>query len=152
MYVLPTGCSESTEPAREESSTNPQLNDAPAETQEAQPDADNSASDESPTSLDGLLPKQLAPLTVSWTGDLDGMAERRVVRALVVPGGPQFFYYRGKPRGAIAELLVLLQKELNDNLGAQQQVSESRSEWPYPKVAPHSSRAVGCRCFPYENA
>ncbi len=114
---LATGCSEPTDPAREESSTNPQLNDAPAEAEEAQGDVDNSASNESPVSLDGLLPKQLAPLTVSWTGDLDGMAERRVVRALVVPGGPQFFYYRGKPRGAIAELLVLLQKELNENLG-----------------------------------
>jgi membrane-bound lytic murein transglycosylase MltF len=45
------------------------------------------------------------------------MAERRVLRALVVAGSPQFFYYQGKPRGIIAELLGMLQAEINAGLG-----------------------------------
>jgi membrane-bound lytic murein transglycosylase MltF len=63
------------------------------------------------------LPHEFAVLTAPYVGDLDGMVERRVIRALVVSGGPQFFYYRGKPRGIVAELLVLLQKQLNEDLG-----------------------------------
>jgi len=77
-----------------------------AEMQEQQPD-------ESLSTLDDLLPEHFRTLTAPWSGDLEGMAERRVIRVLVVPGGPQFFYYNGKPRGMIAELLVLLQEELN---------------------------------------
>ncbi|MDH3333427.1 MAG: transporter substrate-binding domain-containing protein, partial [Gammaproteobacteria bacterium] len=68
------------------------------------------------SSLDDLLPEQFGDLTAPWFGDLDGMAERRVIRVLVVSGGPQFFYYEGKPRGMIAELLQLLQQELNVGL------------------------------------
>ena len=45
------------------------------------------------------------------------MIERRIIRVLVVSGSPQFFYYKGKPRGVVAELLVLLQGELNASLG-----------------------------------
>jgi len=67
-------------------------------------------------SLDDLLPEQFGNLTAPWFGDLDGMAERHVIRVLVVSGGPQFFYYDGKPRGMIAELLQLLQQELNVGL------------------------------------
>ena len=64
-----------------------------------------------------LLPVQLKLITEPWTGDLDGMTERRAIRVLVVAGGPQFFYYKGRPRGVIAELLEMYQKELNKNLG-----------------------------------
>jgi ABC-type amino acid transport substrate-binding protein len=67
-------------------------------------------------SLDDLLPEQFGDLTAPWFGDLDGMVERRVIRVLVVSGGPQFFYYNGKPRGMTAELLQLLQEELNVGL------------------------------------
>ncbi len=66
--------------------------------------------------LDDLLPEKFSGLTAPWHGDLDGMVERRVIRVLVVSGGPQFFYFEGKPRGVIAELLQLLQQELNVGL------------------------------------
>jgi membrane-bound lytic murein transglycosylase MltF len=36
---------------------------------------------------------------------------------LVVSGSPQFFYYKGKPRGLVSELLALFQQELNASLG-----------------------------------
>ncbi len=68
-------------------------------------------------SIDDLVPDRLEALSESWYGDLDGMTERRVIRTLVLSGGPQFFYYNGRPRGMIAELLGILQKEINVALG-----------------------------------
>ncbi len=45
------------------------------------------------------------------------MIERRAIRVLVVTGGPQYFYYEGKPRGIIVELLVRFRQGLNEQLG-----------------------------------
>jgi len=65
------------------------------------------------STLDDLLPADMEIITEPWRGDLPGMAERRFIRTLVVAGGPQFFYYEGKPRGIVAELLRLLEEEIN---------------------------------------
>lgn len=70
-----------------------------------------------PRSLDELLPEKLELLVRPWRGDLDGMIERRVIRVLVVSGSPQFFYFKGKPRGLVSELLALFQRDLNSSLG-----------------------------------
>jgi membrane-bound lytic murein transglycosylase MltF len=70
-----------------------------------------------PRSLDELLPETFELLVMPWRGDLDGMIERRFIRVLVVSGSPQFFYYKGKPRGVVSELLALFQQELNATLG-----------------------------------
>ena len=67
-------------------------------------------------SLEDLLPGQFDVLTRPWHGDLDGMAERRAIRVLVVSGGPQFFYDRGKPRGITAELLDKFRQSVNEKL------------------------------------
>ena len=67
-------------------------------------------------SLDELLPEQFHVLTRPWQGDLDGMAERRAIRVLVVSGGPQFFYDRGKPRGITAEMLDKFGQSANEKL------------------------------------
>jgi membrane-bound lytic murein transglycosylase MltF len=67
--------------------------------------------------LDDLLPEDFGVLVEPWTGDLDGMVERRIIRTLVISGSPQFFYYQGKPRGIVAELLTMLQKDINASLG-----------------------------------
>lgn len=53
----------------------------------------------------------------TWAGDLDGMVERRVVRALVPYGGYQFYYEGGAPRGAAWEMLKRLEDYLNETLG-----------------------------------
>ena len=70
-----------------------------------------------PRSLEDLLPEKLELLVSPWSGDLDGMLERRVIRVLVVSGSPQFFYFKGKPRGMVSELLSLFQRDLNASLG-----------------------------------
>ena len=67
-------------------------------------------------SLDELLPEQFGLLVEPWVGDLDGMVERRAIRAVVVHGGPQFFYADGRPRGMVAELLRRFQEALNTDL------------------------------------
>lgn len=79
----------------------------PGETEVSEPEA----------VLEEQLSVQLRALTEPAFGDLDAMVTRNVIRTLVVPGGPQFFYYQGKPRGMITELLGMLQQELNAALG-----------------------------------
>ncbi len=93
-------------------------NVAPVATGESAPSslAVSGSPDEALISADDLLPEQFGTLSAQWTGDLDGMIERRMIRTLVVSGGPQFFFYNGKPRGIVAELLVLLQAEINQGL------------------------------------
>lgn len=78
--------------------------------------APNPGSAETLPSLDEILPEQFSILTEPWLGDLDGMQERHAVRVLVISGGPQFFYFQGKPRGLMLELLVRYQKHLNSKL------------------------------------
>jgi membrane-bound lytic murein transglycosylase MltF len=48
-----------------------------------------------------------------WTGDLDGMIERRVVRALVAPARMQYWIDRGQQTGIEYELLKKFEEELN---------------------------------------
>jgi membrane-bound lytic murein transglycosylase MltF len=64
-----------------------------------------------------ILPEPLATLWNEWHGDLDGMIERRAIRVLVPFGGYQYYYDRGKPRGAIVELLQKMETHLNEELG-----------------------------------
>lgn len=84
-----------------------------AATSHAEADESDSVTDEGLSSLEDLLPADFAVVTAPWKGDLPGMVERRFIRTLVVASGPDFFYYDGKPRGVVAELLGLLQSELN---------------------------------------
>ncbi|HEX2332286.1 MAG TPA: transporter substrate-binding domain-containing protein [Burkholderiales bacterium] len=48
-----------------------------------------------------------------WTGDLDGMVERRAVRALVAPSRMQYWIDRGRQSGAEYELLRKFEEVLN---------------------------------------
>ena len=58
----------------------------------------------------------MASLWQPWHGDLDGIIERRVIRVLVPFGGYQYYYVRGRPRGAIVELLQKMESHLNKEL------------------------------------
>lgn len=115
VLLLLVACSdpqESTQPP----SVSPQPEPALVVVPESPPEPQEEETNENLPSLDALLPEQFDMLTVPWFGDLDGMAERRIIRTLVISGGPQFFYHDGKPRGLIAELLGLFQQELNVGL------------------------------------
>lgn len=52
-------------------------------------------------------------LAQPWTGDLDGMIERRAVRALVAPSRMQYWIDRGRQSGAEYELLRKFEEVLN---------------------------------------
>jgi membrane-bound lytic murein transglycosylase MltF len=116
-FLLVAGCSDSQPDEQPDSAIEAAASDATASVLLPEPTETNEKPKETLLSLDDLLPEQFGDLTAPWFGDLDGMAERRVIRVMVVSGGPQFFYYDGKPRGMVAELLQLLQQELNVGLG-----------------------------------
>ena len=51
-----------------------------------------------------------------WIGDFDGMAKRRVIRALVVYSKTFYFLDQGRQRGATYELLKQFEKLINQKL------------------------------------
>jgi len=55
----------------------------------------------------------LQKLKEPWTGDLDGMVSRRVIRALVTFNKTNFFLDGGTTRGVTYEALTYFEKELN---------------------------------------
>jgi membrane-bound lytic murein transglycosylase MltF len=62
------------------------------------------------------------PATVMqpWKGDLDEMAERRMVRVLVVPSKTFYFNDHGTPRGITYDTFQLVETELNKRLSRDQ--------------------------------
>ena len=77
------------------------------------------------TSLDGQAPTEKGRLGLSlteimkpWTGDLDGMVERRLVRVLTTFSRTQYFIDQGTPRGTAYDQGKLLEAELNKKFAA----------------------------------
>jgi membrane-bound lytic murein transglycosylase MltF len=114
--LLVAGCSDPHPDEQPSSGIEAAAGDATASVLPPEPTETQEKPKETLLSLDDLLPEQFGVLTAPWFGDLDGMTERRAIRVMVVSGGPQFFYYNGRPRGMVAELLQLLQQELNVGL------------------------------------
>lgn len=56
-------------------------------------------------------------LAKSWTGDLDVMEERRVVRILTVYGPGRYHLEDGEGQGIVAEMARLFEEQLNERLG-----------------------------------
>ncbi len=52
-----------------------------------------------------------------WTGDFGGMAERRVIRALVPYSQSFYFFDRGAQHGITYESMKLFEKQVNEELG-----------------------------------
>jgi membrane-bound lytic murein transglycosylase MltF len=63
------------------------------------------------------LPEGLAPIVAKWTGDLDGMVERRIVRVLTVHSPVLYFVDRGRELGLSYENAKAYEKFLNEKLG-----------------------------------
>ena len=62
------------------------------------------------------LPAELAPLNEAWTGDFDGMVERRVIRILVVFSKMLYFLDGAEQRGVTYEATKLFEEHVNDLL------------------------------------
>lgn len=59
----------------------------------------------------------LDPITTAWTGDFDGMLERRLVRILTVYSKTLYFVDRGTPRGTAYDQGKLLEDAINRAAG-----------------------------------
>jgi len=66
----------------------------------------------------GTLTIDLAALQKPWTGDLDGMIERRTIRVLTVNSKSSYFLDKGVQRGIAVDYLHLFENELNKKLAA----------------------------------
>jgi membrane-bound lytic murein transglycosylase MltF len=66
----------------------------------------------------GRLAFTLDEITKPWTGDLDGMVERRMIRVLTTYSKTQYFVDRGTPRGTAYDQGRLLEDAVNQKLGA----------------------------------
>jgi membrane-bound lytic murein transglycosylase MltF len=66
----------------------------------------------------GRLGLSLAEIMKPWTGDLDGMVERRMIRVLTTYSKTQYFIDRGTPRGTAYDQGMLLESEVNRALGS----------------------------------
>src|SRR5262245_58887064 len=63
------------------------------------------------------LPAGIAPILQPFTGDLDGMVKRRVIRVLTVQNPILYFVDRGRELGIVYEMVKDFEKELNKKLG-----------------------------------
>jgi len=64
----------------------------------------------------GRLGIPLSELLKPWTGDLDGMVERRLIRILTTYSRTQYFVSSGIPRGTVYDQGKLFEAELNRQL------------------------------------
>jgi membrane-bound lytic murein transglycosylase MltF len=65
----------------------------------------------------GRLGLSIAEIIRPWTGDLEGMAERRMVRVLTTFSKTQYFIDHGTPRGTAYDQGKLLEEDLNKRAG-----------------------------------
>ena len=64
----------------------------------------------------------LAKVQKPWTGDLDGMIERRVIRVLTVNSKTIYFLDKGVQRGTVVDSVRLFEEELNKKLAAEKKL------------------------------
>ena len=77
--------------------------------------AENEGQSSELQSLDDAI---TAKLVGKWTGDLDGMVERRVIRVLTVYSKTMFFVDKGAQMGLVPETFQLFEDDLNKKLNA----------------------------------
>lgn len=65
------------------------------------------------TPAPAVAPRPRSP--TDWSGDLDGMIERRLVRMLVIPSKTSYFLDKAQQRGATYEMGMELEKWLNQS-------------------------------------
>jgi len=72
--------------------------------------------------LTGTLSIDLAANNEAWSGDLDGMIERRVIRVLTVNSKTIYFIDKGVLRGTAVDSVRLFEEELNRKLAAEKKL------------------------------
>jgi len=72
----------------------------------------------------GTLTIDRAATQKPWTGDLDGMSERRLIRVLTVYSKTSYFLDRGVQRGIVVDYFRVFENELNKKLAAQNKLKD----------------------------
>ena len=72
----------------------------------------------------GTLTIDPAAMQKTWTGDLDGMIERGVIRVLTVNSKTIYFHDKGTQRGTAVDFFRLFEEELNKKLAAEKKVKQ----------------------------
>jgi membrane-bound lytic murein transglycosylase MltF len=61
-----------------------------------------------------------------WTGDLDGMIERRLIRVLTVYSKTFYFVNKGVQRGAVPDIFRVFDEDLNKKLAKEKRLKQKR--------------------------
>jgi len=72
----------------------------------------------------GTLTIDLAAMQKPWTGDLDGMIERRLIRVLTVTSKTSYFIDKGVQRGIAVDYVRIFENELNKKLAADNKLKD----------------------------
>ena len=75
-----------------------------------------------PEVVDETLSIDIAAIQKPWTGDLDGMIERRHIRVLTVNSRTIYFVDKGVLRGTAVDYARLFEEELNKKLAAEKKL------------------------------
>jgi len=114
------GCSDKSASPADTSTPAAPAAPAPAQsTPEAPPPAQTPAPQEA---ADETLTIDLAKVQKPWSGDLDGMIERRHIRVLTVNSKTIHFIDKGVPRGTAVDFVRLFEEELNKKLAAEKKL------------------------------
>ena len=95
----------------------------------------------------GTLTIDLAAMQKPWTGDLDGMIERRVIRVLTVNSKTFYFVDKGVQRGIAVDYFRLFENELNKKLAAEKKLKNKnlKVRVVFIPVAARPAAAGACR-------
>ncbi|HJS35527.1 MAG TPA: transporter substrate-binding domain-containing protein, partial [Pseudoxanthomonas sp.] len=115
LFLFVTACSDETNvQGAAEDSAQPAAETVaqPQAEAEAQPAADAGTTTEDKP----LVNPQLRRLNERWTGDLDGMEERRLIRVLTVFGLPRYFLDGPEERGITYDVFKQFEASINERL------------------------------------
>jgi membrane-bound lytic murein transglycosylase MltF len=65
-----------------------------------------------------------AEMQKPWTGDLDGMIQRRLIRVLTITSKTFYFLDKGVQRGTVADFFQVFETEFNKKLAAKKQLKQ----------------------------
>ena len=72
----------------------------------------------------GTLTIDPAAMQKPWTGDLEGMIERGLIRVLTVNSKTFYFHDKGTQRGTVVDFFRLFEQELNKQLAAEKKLKQ----------------------------
>ena len=94
----------------------------PTPSPEATPATPASPAQTAPEAADDSLSIDITKVLKPWTGDLDGMVERRSIRVLTVNSKTIYFVDKGVLRGTAVEYARLFEDELNKSLAKEKKL------------------------------